>query len=42
MPRVEFETMTPVFVRTKTVHTLVRAATVVGKANLLTTCYDIC
>jgi hypothetical protein len=30
MPRVEFEPMTPVFERAKTVHDLDRAATVIG------------
>jgi hypothetical protein len=31
MPRVGFEVTTPVFERAKTVHTLDRAATVIGK-----------
>jgi hypothetical protein len=30
MPRVKFETKTPVFERAKTVHALDRAATVIG------------
>jgi hypothetical protein len=33
MLRVGFEPMTPVFVRTKTVHALDRAATVIDKLN---------
>jgi hypothetical protein len=33
MPRVGFETMTPVFERVKTVDALDRAATVIGTSN---------
>jgi hypothetical protein len=33
MPRVGFESTTPVFERAKTVHVLDRAATVIGKAK---------
>jgi hypothetical protein len=33
MPRVEFELTTPAFERPKTVHTLDRTATVIGRSN---------
>jgi hypothetical protein len=33
MPHVEFEAMIPVFDRAKTVHTLERAVTVIGKGK---------